>query len=105
VEAITAIPGRLCFQSRSGPVQWLEPSTPDMLARLAAEGCRQVVMVPLSFVSDHVETDYEIDILYRELAEGLGMGLVRTRSLNIQPRFITALRELVLAACRRRAWL
>ncbi|HWH71130.1 MAG TPA: ferrochelatase, partial [Candidatus Sulfotelmatobacter sp.] len=105
VEAITHLRGRLCFQSRSGPVQWLEPSTPDMLARLAAEGCRHVLMVPLSFVSDHVETDYEIDILYRELAKGLGLGFARTRSLNTQPRFIAGLRELVLAACRRRGWL
>ncbi|MEJ2033348.1 MAG: ferrochelatase [Deltaproteobacteria bacterium] len=105
VEAITSLRGHLCYQSRSGPVRWLEPSTPDMLARLASEGCRQVLMVPLSFVSDHVETDYEIDILYRELAEGLGMGFARTKSLNTQPKFITALRELVLAACRRRNWL
>ncbi|MDA8165456.1 MAG: ferrochelatase [Desulfobacteraceae bacterium] len=104
VEAITRLSGRLCFQSRSGPVRWLEPSTPDMLARLAAEGCRQVLMVPLSFISDHVETDYEIDILYREQAEGLGMGFARTRSLNTQSRFIAGLRELVLAACRRRGW-
>lgn len=105
VEAMTSIRGRLCFQSRSGPVRWLEPSTPDMLRQLAAEGCRQVLAVPLSFVSDHVETDYELDILYRELAEELGMGFARTRSLNTQPRFIDGLRELVLAACHRRHWL
>jgi protoporphyrin/coproporphyrin ferrochelatase len=105
VEELTGIHGHLCYQSRSGPVRWLEPSTPDKLRELAAAGCRQVLMVPLSFVSDHIETLYEIDILYKEQAEKLGMGLARTASLNTKPRFIDGLRELVLTACRRAGWL
>jgi protoporphyrin/coproporphyrin ferrochelatase len=105
VEELTKVRGHLCYQSRSGPVRWLEPSTPDMLKQLAAKGCRYVVMVPLSFVSDHIETLYEVDMLYREQAEGLGMQLTRPASLNTQPPFIKALRELVLAACRKQGWL
>jgi protoporphyrin/coproporphyrin ferrochelatase len=105
VEVLTGRRGHLCYQSRSGPVRWLEPSTPEMLRQLAGAGCRQVLMVPISFVSDHIETLYEIDMLFREQAEALGMQLARTASLNTQPRFIGALRELVLAACRRRDWL
>jgi protoporphyrin/coproporphyrin ferrochelatase len=105
VEELTGLPGHLCYQSRSGPVRWLEPSTPDKLKELAAAGCRQILMVPLSFVSDHIETLYEIDILYKEQAETLGMRLARTASLNTQPRFINGLRELVLTACRRAGWL
>ncbi|HIJ91129.1 MAG: ferrochelatase, partial [Desulfobulbaceae bacterium] len=45
VEKLTGIPGRLCFQSRSGPVQWLSPSTPEMLKTLAGEGCKNILMV------------------------------------------------------------
>ncbi len=104
VEAKSGVAGRLCFQSRSGPVRWLAPSTPEMLATLAVEGVKQVLMVPISFVSDHVETLYEIDILYREQAAGLGMTLARTPGLNDRPAFIAALAELVRDACRRRHW-
>jgi ferrochelatase len=105
VEKITGINGHLCFQSRSGPVEWLSPSTPDMLEQLAGQGCRKVLMVPISFVSDHVETLYEIDILYREMAEALGMTLKRTESLNVMPRFIAGLKKLVEAAARQKNWL
>ncbi|MBI5558520.1 MAG: ferrochelatase [Deltaproteobacteria bacterium] len=105
VEKITNVTGTLCFQSRSGPVEWLAPSTPDTLEKLAGQGCKNVLMVPISFVSDHVETLYEIDIQYRELAEGLGMSLKRTSSLNIMPRFINGLANLVVAAARRKNWL
>lgn len=95
LEEITRQPGRLCYQSRSGPVTWLEPSTPDMLQQLAGEGCKNILMVPISFVSDHVETLYEIDILYRGQAEDLGMRLESTRGLNDDPLFIASLATLV----------
>ncbi len=96
VEEQTGIRGTLCFQSRSGPVDWLEPSTPDMLKNLAEKGCRNILMVPISFVSDHVETLYEIDMLYREMAEELGMRLKSTPGLNDDPLFISGLKQLVL---------
>jgi len=105
VEKLTGLAGRLCFQSRSGPVEWLSPSTPEMLARLAGEGVKNVLMVPVSFVSDHVETLYEIDIQYRELATSLGLRLERTASLNTRPEFIRGLRALVVDSCRQKGWL
>jgi len=105
VETETGIKGYLCFQSRSGPVEWLTPSTPEMMAKLAAGGSKNLLMVPISFVSDHVETLYEIDILYRGQAEKLGMRLERVESLNVQDDFIRGLRELVLGACREKGWL
>jgi ferrochelatase len=105
VEVLTGVPGVLCYQSRSGPVEWLEPSTPDMLRVSAERGCRNILMVPISFVSDHVETLYEIDILYRNQARELGMRLERTASLNSNPRFIKGLANLVLAACGDKGWL
>lgn len=105
VEKSTGIAGRLCFQSRSGPVEWLAPSTPEMLEQLAGEGVKNVLAVPISFVSDHVETLYELDIQYRELAGSLGLRLERTASLNTNPEFIRGLRVLVAGACRQRGWL
>ena len=104
LEERTDIQGRLCYQSRSGPVEWLAPSTPEMLEKLANEGCRNVLLVPISFVSDHVETLYEIDIQYRKMATGLGMRLERTESLNVQPEFLGALEELTLAAAAEQGW-
>lgn len=87
---------RLAFQSKTGPVKWLEPSTEDMLKRLAKEGYKDVLVVPISFVSDHIETLYEIDMLYKDLATSLGINLKRTKSLNTSPDFIEALADLVL---------
>ena len=96
IEKITGIPGKLCFQSRSGPVEWLSPSTPDMLKQLSGEQCKNILMVPISFVSDHVETLYEIDMLYRDQAKDMGMRLKSTAGLNCDPLFIEGLKELVL---------
>jgi ferrochelatase len=96
IEKITGRSGKLCFQSRSGPVEWLSPSTPEMLKQLAQEGCKNILMVPISFVSDHVETLYEIDMLYRDQAQDLGMRLESCKSLNCDPGFINGLKELVL---------
>lgn len=105
VESITKMPGKLCYQSRSGPVEWLSPSPPEMLEQLAREGCKNVLMVPVSFVSDHVETLYEIDMLYRDLAQKLGIRLERSPSLNLEPEFIIGLKELVLEKAKQTGWL
>lgn len=96
VEAITGKKGKLCYQSRSGPVEWLSPSTPEMIETVAGAGCRNILMVPISFVSDHVETLYEINIQYRELAAGFNINLQATESLNTDPQFIEGLRQLVI---------
>ena len=105
IEQLTKVKGHLAFQSRSGPVEWLSPSTPEMLEKLAAAGCTNVLMVPISFVSDHVETLYEIDIEYRELAQSMGVTLQRTESLNVMPGFIAGLCKLVLDAAKKKKWL
>jgi ferrochelatase len=86
----------LAFQSRAGPVKWLEPSTEEMLRHLGSGGCGNILMVPLSFVSDHIETLYEIDIQYAEEAKALGIAnFRRSPSLNDSPRFIACLADLV----------
>ena len=96
LEKITGKNGRLCYQSRSGPVEWLSPSTPEMIEKVAGEGSKNILMVPISFVSDHVETLYEINIQYKELAASHNIRLQATESLNTDPRFIEGLRQLVL---------
>jgi ferrochelatase len=94
----------LSYQSRSGPVKWLGPSTGTKLSELASEGVRKVLIVPISFVSDHIETLYEIDILYKKLAGDLKIDLRRTTSLNTHPVFIEALKKLVWQGLREKDW-
>lgn len=88
--------GTLCYQSRSGPVEWLSPQTSETIEQLAAAGCKNILMVPISFVSDHVETLYEIDMLFKDQAAALGVQLISMPSLNSDPHFISALRTIVL---------
>ncbi len=86
----------LGFQSRSGPVEWMEPDTVEVMDRLAAEGKTEVLIVPISFVSDHIETLYEIDIEYRHHAELHGLRhFVRAPSLNDGADFLDAMAKLV----------
>jgi ferrochelatase len=87
---------QLCFQSKASKVKWLEPSTEAMMQKLAAAGRKNLLMVPLSFVSDHIETLYEIDIQYGEEAKALGIErFVRSESLNSSPLFLECLADLV----------
>ena len=95
IEKLLPITWHLSYQSKSGPVKWLEPSTEDKLEELAHAGIKNVLVVPISFVSDHIETLYEIDILYKDLAGKLGINLKRTESLNDHPKFIAALQDIV----------
>lgn len=94
----------ISYQSKSGPVRWLKPSTDEMLRKLSAGGVKNVLVIPISFVSDHMETLYEIDILYKGIAERLGIELKRTESLNTNPIFIRALREIALDAIKSAGW-
>jgi ferrochelatase len=91
----------LCFQSKAGPVKWLEPSTQETLRRLAQAGCENLLMVPLSFVSDHIETLHEIDIQYAQEAITLGFKrFARSESLNSSPLFLECLADLVRQALK-----
>ena len=94
----------LSYQSKSGPVKWLEPSTEQMLKRFAGLGYKNILLVPISFVSDHIETLYEIDILYKVIAKKLGMALKRVDSLNTHPLFIEALKDMVLKGLKEKGW-
>ncbi len=89
----------LAYQSRVGPVEWLKPYTDDALHELAKQGVKDLVVVPISFVSEHIETLEEIDIEYRELAEAAGIeNFHRVPALNTHPTFIHDLSALVVDA-------
>jgi ferrochelatase len=89
-------PHVLSFQSKVGPVRWLEPSTDATIRRLAREGASQLLLVPVSFVSEHIETLYELDILYASVAREVGIAHCRrVPALNCRPDFIEALAGIV----------
>ncbi len=88
----------LCFQSKVGPVKWLEPSTENTIKKLAAEGKKNLIIIPVSFVSDHIETLYELDIEYRHTAKESGIESYKViQGLNDSPLFINALKKIVLS--------
>lgn len=92
-------PHTLAYQSRVGPVEWLQPYTEDAIQELGAQGVKDMVVVPISFVSEHIETLQEIDIEYREIAEHSGIhNFRRVPALNTHPLFIQAMAEMVVEA-------
>jgi ferrochelatase len=88
-------PWSLAFQSRNGKLPWLEPYLEDELKRLGREGVKRVVVVPISFVSDHIETLFELDQLYAGLAKTHGIThYYRARCFNGDPEFPRVLRSI-----------
>jgi len=89
----------LSFQSRVGPVEWLRPYTDDALIEIAQRGVRRCIVVPISFVSEHIETLEEIDMEYKEIALDAGIEhWRRVPALNLEPDFILELKKQVFAA-------
>jgi ferrochelatase len=92
---------RLCYQSKIGASKWLQPSLHSTLRNLSDEGVKDVCIVPISFVSDHVETLGEIDHEAREEAHELGIERFEmTSGLNDSPKFIAALAQLVMSTLK-----
>ncbi len=88
----------LSYQSKIGRAKWLEPNTIEMIEKLARENKKYMVAVPISFVSDHSETLYELKKLYGELAQSLGVEQYELMpALNDHPLFVECLREVVLS--------
>jgi len=87
------------YQSRVGPIKWLGPDTSAEIARLGSKGVKTVVVVPVSFVSDHLETLYDLDIELKQDAERAGVTqYTRCAALNDRPVFIEALADIAEAA-------
>src|SRR6266542_4087000 len=96
-------PWTLAYQSRFGPVEWLGPATLDVIGELGRKGEKQVLAVPIAFVTDHVETLYEIDQLFGRAAEKAGIAhFRRTPGLNDRPTFLRALEDIILS--QREFW-
>jgi ferrochelatase len=91
-------PWDLVYQSRSGPPSqpWLEPDINDRIEELAAEGVKAVVIVPLGFVSDHMEVKWDLDTEAMETAEEHGMFAVRTQTPGVHDAYVAGLVDLVL---------
>jgi ferrochelatase len=97
-EAVGHARWELVYQSRSGPPQqpWLEPDVCDHLSARHAEGSlRDVVVLPIGFVSDHMEVLYDLDAEARDLCAELGVGFQRAPTVGTHPRFVRMIRELI----------
>jgi ferrochelatase len=92
------VPFQIAFQSRSGPphIPWLEPDILDALDALPDEGVRDVVLVPIGFVSDHMEVLYDLDHEAGARAQTLGINLVRAGTAGRHPAFVRMIRELIV---------
>ena len=97
-------PHLLCYQSRVGPQKWLQPPLTGTIERMASEGVKRMLVVPISFLTEHIETLHEINIEAREQAESLGIhDFHMMPALNDSPLLIRALADLVLRAVGRRS--
>ena len=96
-ERLGAAHWQVAYQSRSGNPRdpWLEPDVNDVLRTLAADGARDVVVVPVGFVCDHVEVLYDLDVEARATAASLGLGFARASTANDHPQFIAMLADVV----------
>jgi ferrochelatase len=96
---------RFAYQSAGATAEpWLGPEAGAVVTELAARGHRDVLIVPIGFVCDHVEILYDVDVAYRALADRLGVRLERTESLNDEPLFIAALERIVRSTAAARGW-
>lgn len=97
--AARGLASRVAFQSQGATNDvWLGPDLPSTFRALADGGARAVVVAPIGFVADHVETLYDLDIEAKALAEGMGLAFARAPALNVRPAFIDALAAVAGAA-------
>ncbi|HTN44659.1 MAG TPA: ferrochelatase [Nitrospiria bacterium] len=88
---------RFAYQSKGRtPEPWLGPDAADVINELHAQGHRHLLMAPIGFISDHMETLYDVDVMYREQCRSKGIQLERAESLNASPAFIETLAAVVL---------
>jgi len=97
-------PHVVCFQSKVGPQKWLQPSLIGTIDKLGREGVRRMLVIPVSFLTEHIETLHEINLVAREQARSLGItDFHMMPALNDSPLLIRALADLVLRAVGMRA--
>ncbi len=99
MESFTENRFSIAYQSKVGPVKWLEPMTDEEIVRLAKEGIKNLAVIPITFVSEHSETLYELDKQYGEIARKSGIeNYVRIPTLQTNRFFIECLKNIVLRA-------
>jgi len=87
----------LAYQSKVGPVEWLKPYTAEQIPEMGHQGVKDLVVVPISFVSEHIETLEEIDMEFKELAEEAGItGWERVPAFDCHPKFINAISDIII---------
>lgn len=99
-QAGTGLAWSLVFQSRSGPphVRWLEPDVNEAIRDASAGGAAAIVLVPIGFISDHIEVVWDLDAQARQTALGLGLGFARVATPGTDPAFVSALVDLIQEA-------
>lgn len=106
VKRLNSNPYEFAFQSAAiSKEPWLGPDAGDVIARLASEGHKHVLIAPIGFVCEHVEVLYDVDIVFKRQASSLGMQLERFEMLNTSPEMITGLAELVRNVAKEKKWL
>jgi ferrochelatase len=106
MERLGPHPHEFAFQSAAISAEpWLGPDAGETIKRLAAEGKRHVLIAPIGFVAEHVEILYDIDIVYKQQAERLGVHLERIEMLNTAHAMIAGLADLVRSAAKEKGWL
>ncbi|MCC8371620.1 MAG: ferrochelatase [Rickettsia endosymbiont of Pseudomimeciton antennatum] len=85
---------KITYQSRVGPIEWLKPNTEDEI-KVAGKESKSLIIVPIAFVSEHVETLVELDIEYRRIADEYQIEYIRTPALGINKLFINSLAKMV----------
>jgi protoporphyrin/coproporphyrin ferrochelatase len=96
MKKIGSRPWRFAYQSKGRtPEPWLGPDVAEVIDELHAQGCRHLLMAPIGFISDHMETLYDVDVMYRQQCDAKGIQLERAESLNASPAFIDALSAVV----------
>ncbi|MBO0833847.1 MAG: ferrochelatase, partial [Actinobacteria bacterium] len=97
LEAGIVRPWWLAYSSRSGPASqpWLEPDINDLLTERAAAGSRAVVVVPIGFISDHMEVKFDLDVEAARTADRLGLQFARAATPGVDPRFVSMITDLV----------
>lgn len=91
---------KITYQSRVGPLEWLKPDTEEEIKRTSAEK-KEIIIVPIAFVSEHVETLVELDIEYKAIAEKHDVNYVRVPTLSVNKLFIESLSEIIIRASKK----
>lgn len=95
MQSFENLPHHLFWQSKVGLQEWLKPNTQQGLLKLASQGIKDVLLVPIAFMQDHLETLYELDLEYVKEANAKGMNVIRCPAPNDYPEFIQAMSSIV----------